>query len=106
MKNFLILGLVALLLFAVSAALSLWLNQANEGEGDKKEAKKTAAKDKDKEHAHEKDDDLRPAIRPSPSIGPENAGKLAAQLQEQLAAVKEREARVDRRQAQIEILLQ
>ncbi len=39
MKNIIILGLVALLLFAVSASLSLWLNQSKEGDG--KEAEKS-----------------------------------------------------------------
>jgi flagellar motility protein MotE (MotC chaperone) len=105
MKNFLILGLVALLLFAVSAALSLWLNSSKEGEADKKEPKKTAketTKDKDKD----KDDELRPAIKPTPSLGTDEGGRLAAQLREQLAIVKEREAKLDRRQAHIELLLQ
>ena len=99
MKNLLILGLVALLLFAVSAALSLWLNQSKEGEGaDKKEAKKSAKESK-------ADDDLRPSIRPNPTVGTEETAKLAATLREQLAANKEREARLDRRQAQIDLLL-
>jgi len=101
MKNFLILGLVALLLFAVSAALSLWLNQAKEGESEKKETKKSA-----KETSREKDDELRPTIRPDPSKTAETNPKMAAELREQLAIVKEREARLDRRQAHIELLLQ
>jgi flagellar motility protein MotE (MotC chaperone) len=47
MKNFLILGLLALFLFSVSAALSLWLNQS-------KQTDTTAEKDKDKDKDKDK----------------------------------------------------
>jgi flagellar motility protein MotE (MotC chaperone) len=99
MKNFLIPGLVALLLFAVSAALSLWLNQSKEGAEANKEGKKPS-----KEAS--KDEEIRPGVRPNTSVGTEDVGKLATSLREQLASMKEREARLDRRQLQIDILLQ
>jgi hypothetical protein len=52
MKNFIILGLTAMLLFAVSAALSMWLNQdrhASESPTTEKSGKKSGEKDKDKD---------------------------------------------------------
>lgn len=97
MKNFLILGAVALALFGVSAGLSIWLNQSKQtDEGEK--GKKAGAKEKE---------EVPPIVRPNfPTNGGDDPAKLAAQLREQLAAVKERESRVDRRQAQIDLLLQ
>lgn len=44
MKNFLILGLLALTLFSVSAALSIWLNQSKQTEADKDKKEKDPEK--------------------------------------------------------------
>ena len=49
MKNFMILGLLALFLFSVSAALSLWLNQAKQTDT---AAEKEKEKGKNKEDNH------------------------------------------------------
>lgn len=59
MKNFLILGLTALLLFSISAALSLWLNQGRTPEtspSTEKSAKKTSKESSEKEEANSKNE--------------------------------------------------
>jgi flagellar motility protein MotE (MotC chaperone) len=98
MKNYLIPGLVALLVFVVSAALLHWLDQPKEHGAEEKQSAK--------EHARERDVDQHPAVRPGSSVGSEDPSNLAVQMREQLAVAKEREARLDRRHVQIELLLQ
>jgi flagellar motility protein MotE (MotC chaperone) len=115
MKNVLILGLVALLLFSVSATLSVWLNQPkpqDEPAAAKAAPRKPARKDPEAAAAAapaegEKDAPAaRPVFRPKANPATEEAGQLAAQLREQQAAVKDRETRLDRRQSQIDLVLQ
>jgi flagellar motility protein MotE (MotC chaperone) len=48
----------------------------------------------------------RPVFRPKTNAATEEAGQLSAQLREQQAAVKDRENRLDRRQSQIDLVLQ
>lgn len=103
MKQFVILGVVASALFAISASLSLWLQQTKvtpttEESGEK--GKKGSEKKK------ESGEEAPPLVRPLPQTGSEDVAKLAASLKEQLAQLKEREAKLDRRQAENEILLQ
>lgn len=99
MKNFLILGLLALLLFSISAAASLWLNQSKNAAAEKE-------KDKDKEKAKEKDKDGEkagakvakespPAPKPdAPGPGPDSAALIRAQ-----------EAQMSRRAQQFEMVI-
>src|SRR4051812_21379845 len=112
MKNVLILGLFAMLLFSVSAALSMWMNPPKAEEPPaaataKAAPKKTTKKDADKAAAgdgEKEPDPARPVFRPKSSVATEEAGRLTAQLREQQAAVKDRETRLDKRQSQIDLV--
>lgn len=99
MKNFIILGLVACLLFSLSAALSLWLNQSRQtieaekqAEKDKAAAKNTSRNPEGKEPA-----DPRPPVKPEP--GPLPLPDPAAQ-----GGARDR-ANLERRAAQIELVV-
>lgn len=102
MKNFLILGLLALLLFSISAALSLWLNQSKQTTTEKEKDKE---KDKEKagsggsKHGEVKDtSDPHPppkADHPAPSGGSESTATM----------LREREAKLERRAAQIDLVV-
>lgn len=97
MKNFLVLGLLAALLFTVSAALSVWLNQSKHAaEADKdKEKDKVAAKGaKAGEPKETTEPKAAPKVEPPPP-GPESAALI----------VREREAKLDRRAAQLELVV-
>jgi flagellar motility protein MotE (MotC chaperone) len=105
MKNFFILGLVALLLFSISASLSLWLNQSRASA----EADKTADKSGDKEKPSDKDKGGKKAVPATdphaapPPHGDPKADALAADAQA-VAALRDREFRLERRAAQIELI--
>lgn len=76
MKNFIILGLLAALLFSVSAALSVWLNQSKQPDAnaEKKDDKPTAKgpkSDGPKETIDAKEPKSAPKVEGPPS-GPEN----------------------------------
>lgn len=100
MKNLLFLGAVALLLFSLSAALSLWLNQSKK-ETESTEATKTEkvpvpkpalpAAEPNKEKEQPKDSKGIPPIVP-PTIGPE-------------AGVLDQQARLERKALQISMVL-
>jgi flagellar motility protein MotE (MotC chaperone) len=101
MKQFVILGVVASALFAISSSLSLWLQQTKTPTTEETAEKGTK---KGKEPKKEEETPT-PLVRPLPQAGTEDVAKLAASLKEQLSQLKEREARLDRRQAENEILL-
>lgn len=94
MKNFIILGLLALLLFSVSAALSLWLNQSGtstddkSGEKDKDKGKKPGDKEKDK-------DKEAPEPRTSPKTDLGTGPDSAAILRDQQDKIKLRSAQME-----------
>ncbi|MBA4065305.1 MAG: hypothetical protein C0501_16660 [Isosphaera sp.] len=90
MKNFLILGLLALFLFSVSAALSLWLNQSRNAPdpADKAAPKSRAPDPKDP-----------PEPKPLPKAEPPPPGADSA------AILSDREARLARRSAQVELVM-
>ncbi len=98
MKNFLILGLLALLLFSVSAALSLWLNQS-------KQADTTTEKDKDKDkdkaagkgpkETGEAPKVPGPKVDSPPPPGPESAALI----------LRDRESKLALRAAQLELVI-
>jgi flagellar motility protein MotE (MotC chaperone) len=104
MKNLAILGLASLLLFAVAAGLSMWLN---------KPPQQTAAddgKDKDKDKDGKKAEKEKTAkgddkVKPDPAK-PDDPSKLAGDVKLQQQDVKRREARIERRQAQEAMVLQ
>ena len=109
MKNYLILGLASLLLFSVAAGLSVWLQQskaqvAEDKEKDKdKDAKKGLKDDKEKPAKAEapKDKSADPVkATPTDPLGVAADQKLEGQ------ALKNREARLEKRQAQVELILQ
>lgn len=96
MKNFLILGVLALTLFSVSAALSLWLNQSKqpvETEKDKGKDDKVAAKTP--KGGDPKEEPKPPGKIEPPPKGTETGLKDAAKLQDQAA----------RRAEQIEVVM-
>lgn len=102
MKNFLILGLLALLLFSVSAALSLWLNQSKQTEAS---AEKDKDKDKDKALAKgPKGGDPKEAVEPRPAAsktpdGPAGGAESAA------LNLREQQDKLVRRAAQVELVV-
>lgn len=104
MKNFLILGLLALLLFSISAAMSLWLNQSRQqAETANAEKEKEKEKDKDKEKAVAKKGEPKETTEPKtpakidtpPTSGSESTAKKLG----------EREARLEDRAAKIELIM-
>jgi hypothetical protein len=95
MKNFLILGLTALLLFSISAALSLWLNQgrysSDTSPSTEKTNKKTSTeKEASESHPHKTE----PKESGLGGIDPESLGKLS-----------QREKRLDLRADEINLIL-
>jgi type IV secretory pathway VirB10-like protein len=98
MKNFLVLGLLALTLFSVSAALSIWLNQSKqpvEAEKDKK--------DKDKEK-----DDKTAKNKGEPKEEPKPPGKIEPPLkgtEDNLKTAQQTQDRAARRAEQIELVM-
>ena len=110
MKNILIMGLAALLFFSVSAGLSLWLNgpvvKADPAAADAKVAPRKV-KDKGKSAGDEHEPDMsKPIVRPKPQPGSEEVGQLASKVNDQLSVIRDREARVERRQAQLDLIIQ
>lgn len=100
MKNFLILGLLAMLLFSVSAGLSIWLNQSKQPEQTEKD------KDKDKDKAVAKgpksgdpkettDVKSSPKVDSPPPSSPETTAKY----------IKEQQAANERRAAQLDLIV-
>ncbi|WP_020468451.1 MotE family protein [Zavarzinella formosa] len=100
MKNVILLGVVAVVLFSVSAGLSLYLNTPKPTE----EAKTTETPKKAKAPAEPESD--RPIVRSATNMGADDTSKLAAQLREQLGTVRDREAKLETRQKQVELILQ
>jgi flagellar motility protein MotE (MotC chaperone) len=92
------LALVALVLFGVSAALSVWLNQSRTGESENpdKEPKSAAAPNDEKQP-----EKAAPKISPKDEkgTGPESPPAAA------VADVRSREERLERRQAQMDLVL-
>ncbi len=109
MKNYLILGLASLLLFSVAAGLSVWLQQSKAQVAEDKE------KDKDKDAKKGlKDDKEKPAKAETPKdksadpikASPTDPLGVAADQKLEGQALKNREARLEKRQAQVELILQ
>jgi flagellar motility protein MotE (MotC chaperone) len=100
MKNFLILGLLAMFLFSVSAALSLWLNQskpeqtAEKEKGREKKKDEETEKEKEKEKAGKEPKEEHKSIVPKPEEG-HGAIDVGASLQQREEKLKYRAAQMD-----------
>jgi flagellar motility protein MotE (MotC chaperone) len=97
MKNFLVLGLLAALLFSISAALSIWLNQSKtdpNADKDKGEGKTAAKGTKGSEPKESTEPKAAPKVEPPPP-GPESAAQF----------LRDREARLKFRSEQVELVL-
>lgn len=96
MKNFVILGLTALLLFAISAALSMWLNQGRYASENSPGTEKTAKKSSSEKEAPE----------PHPAkTEPKSESGFGGVDPASLATLKMREAKLERRAEEINIIL-
>jgi flagellar motility protein MotE (MotC chaperone) len=96
MKNFLILGVLAVSLFSVSAALSLWLNQAKQTE--------VTEKEKDKENKDKKEGGAKgPKEAPDQKASPK--GEVPSAGGDVGTTIKDREAKLQYRQDQIDVVL-
>lgn len=98
LRSIIQMGLVALVLFAVSAALSVWLNQSKtpETDGKDRESAKSAAP-KDEKPAEK-------AAQPKAKEKDEKSGPEAPAVGA-VADVRAREERLERRQAQMDLVL-
>lgn len=107
MKNLIILGLTSMLLFSVSAGLSLWLKQSkDEATAKKDETKKDepakkdeAKKEPEKADTHAKDDHGKPDAKAADKGHDGHGGETDD-------AVRKEKDRLLKRQEQIEIVLQ
>jgi flagellar motility protein MotE (MotC chaperone) len=92
------LALAAAALFAVSAALSVWLYQTSHPAADAADTGKAKKKDAERPEK-EREKEPEPKKLPDPVPTPPGADPGG------LAALREREARAERRQAQVELVL-
>lgn len=93
MKNFLILALVAMFLFSVSAALSLWLNQSRQTADAQTDKDKPVKKNGEKEEPPPTPKTEPKVELKTPPVGPDPT------------TFREREAQLARRAAQIDMVL-
>lgn len=100
MKNFLILALVAALLFSISAALSLWLNQSRQSE-----AQPDKEKEKDKTAVNKNGHKEVPEPQPSPKTEPKTEPKPDHGVGLDPTTFRDREAQLARRAAQIDMVV-
>ncbi len=100
MKNYLILGVASLALFAAAGTLSVWLQQSKT-----QAVAEDADKEKDSEKKGLKDDKEKPKADPAP---PKGDGPVAAgaEQKEQLAAMRRREERMAKEKAQQALILE
>lgn len=99
MKNAILMGLTAAVLFAVSAGLSLWLNQAKpeeEASPTTEKSPKRKSKKEDAEHDHETPP--RPLISLPTGGDVSDAARLAEQLQSEMLRTQRREEELLRQQ--------
>jgi flagellar motility protein MotE (MotC chaperone) len=97
MKNFLILALVAALLFSISAALSLWLNQSRQADVPSEKEKSVSKANGEKEP---------PATQATPKGEPKALPKSVTNpVGPDPTTFREREAQLARRAAQIDMVV-
>lgn len=101
MKYALQIGLLAAMLFSVSAGLSIWLNRsptdtAHTQTGEEKAAKKATGKEAERPEKDPAEPKTPPRPEPTPGAGSDAAAA---------AAVRDREARLEKRAAQIDLIL-
>jgi flagellar motility protein MotE (MotC chaperone) len=97
MKNFLILALVAALLFSISAALSLWLNQSRQMESSTEKDKTSSKTAGEKEPAEQRE-----STKTEPKTSPKST---PLPLGPDPTTFREREAQLARRAAQIDMVV-
>lgn len=111
LKNIIITCLVAALLFAVSAGISLYLQgpASQPGAGKDKDAAKgevKAGKEGANEKPARKSEDLPPLVTAPPASTNEQAARLLARLQEKEQALKAREEAARKQEGRLEIVLE
>ena len=106
MKNFVLLGLVSLLLFSVAAGLSVWLQQSKSKEVAEEKAAEQGTKKGLKEDT-EKPNAEKTKTKPEP-VPPKGDGPLsiAAEVKDERAALKRREIRFEKEKAQQVLVLE
>lgn len=106
MKNIIILVITAVLLFAVSAAISLYLQGVGKGDaGKQKEKEKSDEKAKEKTRPG-LEDTVPPITAPPPAGSSEQMTKLMSRLQEREQGLKKRDEEVRRQEQRLEILME
>lgn len=100
MKYLLQLALAAMTLFSISAALSLWLNQPRQTAATPPTADAGSEKLRSQPPEKEKEKEPRPLPKADPAVSPPGPDLTAAGR----AAALDREARMDRRQAQMGVV--
>jgi flagellar motility protein MotE (MotC chaperone) len=98
MKNLLILGLLALLLFSVSAALSLWLNQS-------KQTDTTTEKDKDKDKEKAVGKGPKESGDAPKPPGPKTEGPPPPGPESSALVIRDRESKLALRAAQLDLVI-
>lgn len=108
MKNILLIIVTAVVLFGVSAAISLYLQNpaALRGPDKDKDGAKADDKEKEKDAARRKGEDTTPIAPPPPSTPSEQVTRLLARLQEREGELKRREEDVRKQETRLEILLE
>jgi hypothetical protein len=105
MRNLALMGISAVLLFAISAGLSLWLNPPKTEETAKTK-KSGEGKKESAESGEERARTPRPVVQPTPTGDVTEAARMSDQLQNDLARVKSREDEVDRQQDMYRFVLE
>ncbi|QJW94406.1 MotE family protein [Frigoriglobus tundricola] len=101
MKNFLILGLLAMLLFSVSAAMSLWLNQSKQ-----QAEEKDKDKSKDDKPVAKAPKDAGPKEEPKPSGASKSPeGPSGASLETTARNLRDTEERNAQRAARLDVVV-
>lgn len=99
MKNAILMGLTAAILFAISAGLSLWLNQAKpEEEPPPTTEKISKRKSKHEDAQHDHESPPRPLISLPTSGDVSDAARLAERLQSEMVRTQRREEELLRQQ--------
>lgn len=104
MKNFVLLGLVSLLLFAVAAGLSVWLQQSKTKEVAEDKSADKAVKKGLKEDSEKPAD--KPKSQPTPVPPKDDTLGVAAELKDERAALKRREIRFEKEKAQQALVIE
>lgn len=109
MKNALLLGLAAAVLFAVSAGLSFWLHQPRTNDSTANGTSKSTAKKAattPEENRDKTSNPGKPVVAPTPNGDASEPIRLAAQLQTELAVIAKREQEFERQQELYQVVIE